>query len=112
MYKGLLIGFVTLSVVGCSDPETKWLYDGSSIGLDRQEWVKATPERQLGTAGFWLQSLQDKGFLSSKEITTPNATLKQNAKTLTDCVNKVIAYSNDDTNQLAAECVKLNGWMK
>lgn len=99
-----------VGAVGCSDPETQWLYSGSSVGLDRDGWSSADQERQLGTAGFWLKSLQEKGFLKSPTLTEDNAELKKNAQALTDCVNTSIKFSSKETNYLVAECVNALGW--
>ncbi|MFL0830014.1 hypothetical protein [Vibrio parahaemolyticus] len=106
----LLAVAAVVGLVGCTDPETKWLYSGSSVGLDREGWISASPERQLGTAGNWLKSLQDKGWLNDPAITAENAELKKNAQSLTDCLNTSIEYSQDETNYLVAECVKVLGW--
>ncbi|MFG0774301.1 hypothetical protein [Vibrio sp. GLN_1] len=105
----VLGGLVALS--GCSDANSEWLNKGYSVGLDRQGWAEANHETQLGTAGHWLKSLQDKGFLNAPELTEGEA-LKENAAILMDCINKALPVSNGEINYLVADCVKLNGWSK
>ncbi|HHY0482709.1 hypothetical protein [Vibrio parahaemolyticus] len=105
----IIAGLVALS--GCSDPNSEWLNKGYSVGLDKKGWSEANAETQLGTAGHWLKSLQDKGFLNAAELTEGDA-LKQNATTLMDCINAALPVSNGEINYLVADCVKLSGWSK
>lgn len=112
MMKRTLIALATVVVLsGCSDPNSAWLNKGYSVGLDRQGWINANTETQLGTAGHWLKSLQDKGWLKSPSITN-DADLKSNATSLMNCINATLPVSNTKMNNIVADCVKVNGWMK
>ncbi|HAS6073676.1 TPA: hypothetical protein I7144_20665 [Vibrio vulnificus] len=106
-----LLFLVAVGLVGCSDPNSEWLNKGYSVGLDLKGWSEANYDTQLGTAGHWLKSLQDKGFLKSQEL-TEGEQLKENAAALTECINKVLPFSNGEINYLVADCVKVNGWSK
>lgn len=110
MMKRTLIALAAVvALAGCSDPNSAWLNKGYSVGLDRQGWTEANTETQLGTAGHWLKSLQDKGWLNSPAVTEDDA-LKQNATALMNCINTALPVSNGEINYLVADCVKVNGW--
>jgi len=107
--KSLLALLMVSALAGCSDPDSKWLNNGNLNGLDRQGWAEASPAKQLGTAGFWLRSLQNKGFLNDPALTEGEA-FKKNAQLLADCLNSSIAVSSVETNYLTATCVSTMGW--
>lgn len=107
----LLAVAAVVGLVGCSDPNSEWLNKGYSVGLDRKGWTEADQPTQLGTAGHWLKSLQDKGFLNAADLTEGEA-LKENASVLMGCINTALPVSNGEINYLVADCVKLNGWSK
>lgn len=107
MKKTIFVILSVLSLAACSDPE--WLRAGSSVGLDRSGWESASQEVRLGTSGYWLKSLQDKGWLNDESI-TEQSDLKKNAQALTDCINQSVAISKDDMNYIVADCVTLLGW--
>ncbi|NAX32003.1 hypothetical protein CAG63_18320 [Vibrio sp. V37_P2S8PM304] len=109
MIKKALVVSLLVGMAGCSDPNSEWLNKGYSVGLDRTGWLKSDTETQLGTAGHWLKSLQEKGFLNSKDITQGDE-LKANAKILMNCINSALPASKGKINYLVADCVKLNGW--
>lgn len=94
---------------GCSDPDSDWLYDGSSVGLDRQQWSEAQPGRKLGTAGFWLRNLNKDGWLIDGAL-VEGPEFKQNAQMLVDCLDSSIIVSKAETNHLVASCVQTMGW--
>ena len=107
--KSLLAVLMVSALAGCSDPDSEWLNNGNLSGLDRQGWAEASPAKQLGTAGFWLRSLQNKGFLNDSAL-TEGAAFKQNAQMLVDCLNSSIVVSTAETNYLTATCVSTMGW--
>ncbi|EGQ9107525.1 hypothetical protein DDM60_002708 [Vibrio cholerae] len=111
MIKKLLVMVGALSLFGCGDANTQWLSKGYSVGLDRAGWMSADADTQLGTAGHWLKSLQKNGFLNDESITSEQS-LKENATLLMECLNAAMPFSDQETNYLVADCVKVNGWFK
>lgn len=109
MNKFILSTLVIVSLSGCMDDETKWLYEGNPDGLNRQEWSQAYPDLKLGTAGRWLQALDEKGFIKDKAIVR-GPEFKQNAQKLSDCLDSSIKVSQAETNNLVASCVQTMGW--
>lgn len=109
MKKFILATAAIVSLSACMDDEKKWLYEGDPDGLSRQEWTQAYPELKLGTAGRWLQSLDEKGFLKDKTLVS-GPEFKKNAQKLTDCLDSSISVSQAETNHLVASCVQTMGW--
>lgn len=107
--KALLAVLMVSALAGCSDPNGEWLNNGNASGLDRKDWVSASPSEKLGTAGFWLRSLQNKGFLNAQTLTEGDD-FKGNAQLLANCVDSSIKVNSDETNYLAAKCVSTMGW--
>ena len=91
------------------DSDTKWLYEGNPDGLNRQEWINAYPDLKLGTAGRWLQSLDEKGFLNDKNLVSGDK-FKEHAQMLSDCLDSSIKVSKAETNHIVATCVQSMGW--
>ncbi len=109
MLKKVMLSVLLFGLVACGDPE--WTNYGSMYGLDRQEWIAASGEKQLGTAGYYLRKLQQKGFLKDESATEGEAWFV-NAVNLTDCLNKRITYSNKETSYLVSDCVQSLGLAK
>lgn len=109
MKKFILATIAVVSLSACMDDETKWLYEGNPDGLSRQEWNQAYPDLKLGTAGRWLQSLDEKGYLKDKALVS-GPEFKQNAQKLADCLDSSISVSQAETNHLVASCVQTMGW--
>lgn len=107
--KSLLTLLMISALAGCSDPNSEWLNNGNINGLDRTDWVDASQAEKLGTAGFWLRSLQNKGFLNAQTLTEGDD-FKKNAQLLANCVDSSINVSSAETNYLAATCVSTMGW--
>ncbi|HGF4956662.1 TPA: hypothetical protein ACF33T_004435 [Vibrio parahaemolyticus] len=110
MLKKTIVGLALVAgLVGCSDPEIEWLYNGSSVGLDRQGWLESSADRRLGTAGFWLRGLNKDGWLKDPAM-IEGESFKKNAQQLAECVDSSIAVSQAETNHLVASCVSVMGW--
>ena len=110
MIKKTLTTLVLIGAVsGCVDPDKKWLLEGNVNGLTRSEWAEAYPDLKLGTAGRWLQTLNEKGFLNNDGLVEGPA-FKENAQQLSECLDSSMLISDKPTNQLVASCVKIMDW--
>lgn len=109
MLKKVILSVLLFGLVACGDPE--WTNYGSLYGLERQDWIEASDEKQLGTAGYYLRKLKQKGFLKDESATEGEAWFV-NSVNLTACINERIAYSNKETNYLVSDCARLLGLAK
>ena len=107
--KKLILLAVVAGLVGCGQPQ--WLLHGDSHGLDREEWNQASEQKKLGTAGYWLLSLQRKDFLKNDDV-TGDLNFEKNATDLKGCLNTTMPYSAKATNHLVADCVNVLGLSK
>ena len=107
-HKVLAAGVLAIALSACSKmPE--WMMLGSINGLDRAKWSAATNEQQLGTAAYWLMSLERKGWLNDPSL-VEGEKFKAASMTLQNRINDHLAFSNKETDVLVAECVQLNAW--
>ncbi|OCH60901.1 hypothetical protein A6D98_09890 [Aliivibrio fischeri] len=110
MIKKTIMAFMLIGLVsGCVDQDKKWLLEGNVNGLNRHEWQNAYPDLKLGTAGRWLQTLHEKGFLNNDDL-IEGPEFKENAKKLSECLDSSMLIYDKPTNQLVASCVKMMGF--
>ena len=97
-----------LVLASCS-PQPEWILSGSISGMDRNEWHSASESKKLGTAGYWLLSLERKNWLNDPSLIEGDS-FKQASIELKNCIDNHLTFSEKPTNAIVADCVYKKGW--